>query len=88
MSHEKTRVTLYTRRGCHLCEEAKRELLSARPSESFTLEEVDIDTDPALRARFGHDIPVVYINDRVAFKHRLTATEFARQLRKAATSDG
>ena len=88
MSHEKARVTLYTRRGCHLCEEAKRELLAAGLSDLFTLEEVDIDADPSLRARFGHDIPVVYINRTMAFKHRLTAAEFARQLRKAVTGDG
>ena len=78
----KARVTIYTRPGCHLCDEAKREIGRAPCAELYTLEEVDIDGDPELARRYGWDIPVVLINDRVAFKHRLTAADFARQLRE------
>ncbi len=75
-------VTLYTRPGCHLCAAARRELLAAGQTDSYDLAEIDIDTDPALLARYGWDIPVVTINGVVAFKHRLTAVEFQRELQR------
>jgi glutaredoxin len=77
----RARVRVYTKPGCHLCDEAKREIERADCSELYTLEEVNIELDPELTRRYGWDIPVVTINDRVAFKHRLTADAFARQLR-------
>ncbi len=76
----KIRVTLYTRPGCHLCDEAKREILRAGCQNDYALEEVNIETDPALTARYGLDIPVIKIADTVAFKHRLTAEEFRKEL--------
>jgi glutaredoxin len=76
-------VTLYGRPGCHLCEEAEREILKAGRRDRYTLVKVDIDTDPALRARYGMDIPVVLIDGVIVFKHRLDAREFERQLARA-----
>lgn len=78
----KAHVILYTRPGCHLCEEVKRELLAAGCAGEYTLEEVNIDTDPALKERYGLEIPVVLINNVKAFKYRLTADEFKRKLRR------
>ncbi len=82
MTRTKPHVTLYTRPGCHLCEEAKREIRSAGATGAYTLEEIDIDTDPALVARYGWEIPVVLIDGATVFKYRLTAQEFLRQLRR------
>ncbi|HYO62920.1 MAG TPA: glutaredoxin family protein [Pyrinomonadaceae bacterium] len=78
MGRDKVQVTLYTRRGCHLCEEARREMLAAGIPERFTLVETDVDSDPALAARYGYDIPVILVNGRLTFKHRLTAAQFVR----------
>ncbi|HWP44401.1 MAG TPA: glutaredoxin family protein [Blastocatellia bacterium] len=77
-------VTIYTRPGCHLCEEAKASILSA--GGGFELEEINIDSDPALRARYGYDIPVVLINGVKVFKHRVDADEFRRKLRRFAST--
>lgn len=82
MKREKALVTLYTRPGCHLCEEAKRQIEEARCAELYTLEEVNIDLAPTLKARFGWDIPVVALNGTIVFKHRLTAAQFRRELLK------
>jgi glutaredoxin len=82
----KARVVIYTRPGCHLCDEAKAEIARARCDELFTLEEVNIDTDNELTRRYGYDIPVVTINGAHAFKHRLTAEDFKRELRRALDS--
>ena len=80
---DKARVVFYTKPGCHLCDEAKAEIRRAACDDHFTFEEVNIETDPDLKRRFGWDIPVVSINGTVAFKHRLTATDFRRAVRQA-----
>jgi hypothetical protein len=76
-------LVLYTRPGCHLCEVMKAEIELALARETYTLEELDIDRDPALVARFGESIPVLAIEGRVAFKLRLTAAELRRKVERA-----
>jgi hypothetical protein len=44
------------------------------------LAEVDIDRDPNLRERFDHEVPVLFIEDRKAFKYRTTQLELRRRL--------
>lgn len=58
------RVTLYTRPGCHLCEDARLvvERVCADLGEAY--EEVDITTDPQLLERFTEEIPVTYVDGR------------------------
>ena len=65
-------VTLYSRPGCRLCDEAKRELATAVPKA--TIVEVDVDSDPGLRERYGLDIPVAIVNGRELFRHRFDPT--------------
>ena len=89
MTAEPTRravVKLYTRPGCHLCDEAKREMAAADCADSYELEEIDVDTDPELRRRYGWDIPVVTVDGALAFKHRLTRQDFRDEIRRAAGS--
>ena len=83
---KKAKVTLYTRPGCHLCEEAKAAILSSAPNTDFTLEEINIDSDPDLKTRYGWDIPVVLINGIKVFKHRVDPREFRRKLIRIAGS--
>lgn len=80
----KARVTIYTRPGCHLCDEAKRSIHDAGRGDEFALEEVNIDEDPRLRDLYQYDIPVVFINGVKAFKHRVEPREFRRKLRRLA----
>ncbi len=63
-------LVLYSRAGCHLCDEA-RELLQAlldeRARQGLTtprLDEIDIESDPELERRFFTTIPVVELGDR------------------------
>jgi len=79
-------LTLYTRVGCHLCEEMKATIDRIRVNIPWTLSEVDIDTDPALVERFGRSIPVLAIAGRVAFKLRLSEEDFVRKLRREAAA--
>lgn len=79
----KAQVTLYTRPGCHLCDEAKQAMLAAGCRGKYTLQEINIDLDPELARRYGWDIPVVLINGIETFKHRLAASEFEREIERA-----
>ena len=74
------KVTLYTRKNCCLCENAKRVLQSVRNRARFELEEVDIDSDPELRKIYNDEVPVIAINGSKAFKYRLTEQELLKKL--------
>ena len=63
-----TRVTLYGKPGCCLCDEAKEAIKSARLDHDFELREVDISLDPALHREYGERIPVVDIDGEEAFE--------------------
>lgn len=76
----KAQVTLYSKPGCHLCEEMKSEIAKADCAEAFDLKEVNIETDATLFARYRFDIPVLTINGLEVFKHRLRAREFKAYL--------
>jgi glutaredoxin len=76
-------ITLYTRPGCHLCEEAKALIEPLLSEFGATLREVNIDDDAELTRRYGTDIPVVFIGARKAAKHRVDPVKFRRQLSDA-----
>ena len=82
----KARLLLYTRKDCCLCEEMKSTLLAVSTRVQFTLEEIDVDAAPALREKYGNDVPLLLINGRKAFKYRLTARELERRLRRESGS--
>ena len=81
---KKAIVTIYTRPGCHLCEEAKAAIRASDCDADFTLEEINIDLDPALGERYGYDVPVIFINGVKVFKHRVDPSEFRRKLKRLA----
>jgi len=74
------KVTLYTRKDCCLCEDAKRVLESVRNRARFELEEVDIDSDAGLRQIYNDEVPVIAINGSKAFKYRVTEQELLKKL--------
>ena len=60
-------VTLYGREGCHLCDDARAALERVRLRAPFALEEIDIEGDRALHARYLERIPVVAVDGRELF---------------------
>ncbi len=58
-SPERKRLTLYTRIGCHLCEEMLAELQSRVSEGRFVLSIVDVDSTPQLAKRYGERVPVL-----------------------------
>jgi glutaredoxin len=66
-----TRVTVYTRVGCHLCQEAERVLRAEQATAGFSLELVDIDRDPELASRYGVRVPVVAVDGQDLFEYEV-----------------
>jgi glutaredoxin len=73
-------VTLYTRPGCHLCEDAKTAIGPLLREFGAVLHEVNIDNDAVLEDRYGWDIPVIFIGAHKAAKHRVDVRQFRIQL--------
>jgi glutaredoxin len=74
-------VTVYSRPGCHLCDEMKAVADRVAQSIPFTIDIIDISNDPRLEARYALEIPVLLVNGRKAAKYRITEHELRRILR-------
>ena len=73
-------ITLYTRPGCHLCDDAKTIIARLASEFGAQLYEVDIDRDPLLRARYTNDVPVIFVGPRLLSKLRLDPARLRRAL--------
>ncbi len=76
-------VTLYTRPGCHLCDEAKAAIAPILREFGAVLHEVNVDENEVLKERYGWDVPVIFIGQHKAAKHRVDMEQFRRQMRDA-----
>jgi glutaredoxin len=73
-------VVLYTRERCSLCRTAKAAILSVRDEVAFEFREIDIGWSGELYEEHKHDIPVVEIDGKRAFKHRVDAAALKERL--------
>jgi hypothetical protein len=74
------RISIYSRPGCHLCDEMKSTVSRVAAVIPLILEEIDIATDPVLESLFGQEIPVLMVDGKKAAKHRVTEQELTRIL--------
>ncbi len=58
------RVTLYSRPGCHLCDDARAVIEAVCEELGESYEELSIDDDPVLADRFANEIPVTFVDGR------------------------
>ena len=75
------RLTIYSKPGCHLCDEMKAvvtQVISGR--EEIALEEIDISNHPALLALYELEIPVLLIEGKKVAKYRMTEEELRQKL--------
>jgi len=73
-------VIVYSRKGCHLCEIVKEQLLKLSRRGTFTWQEVDVDANRDLQREYNDQVPVVFIDGRKAFKYRMDEQEFLKKL--------
>jgi len=76
-------LVLYTRRGCHLCEEAEDVLVLL----GIDARHVDVDAEAAVRDRYGLRVPVLELAGRPLVGGRFRADELAVRLRDATARD-
>jgi glutaredoxin len=84
----KVHVIIYSRPGCHLCDEAKAAILSAGCSDQFVLQEIDIESNEELLRKYKYDIPVVAMNGVESFIHRVDPKEFKTRIKRISESGG
>jgi glutaredoxin len=83
-----TRLTLYTRPGCHLCEDAKAALarVEAATGEGFT--EVNIEGEDALEEEYGFRIPVLLLDGKEHGYWRVEEDRLLRDLQLSSPLRG
>jgi glutaredoxin len=78
------RLTIYSKPGCHLCDEMKSLVrrVVARQAEqrNINVDEIDISTDRELDERYGLEIPVLLINGKKVAKYRISEEELRRMV--------
>jgi glutaredoxin len=79
-------LTIYSRPGCHLCDEMKAVIAnvlqtSRMPLSPVRVEEIDVEGDADLERRFGLEVPVLLMNGKKMAKYRITAEDLRRILR-------
>jgi glutaredoxin len=80
MNQPTPRVILYTRQGCHLCDDAS----SVLARHGLPFEPIDVDQDPALRERYNECVPVVVIDGKERFRGRIDELLLRRLLANRA----
>ncbi|MGH9139868.1 MAG: glutaredoxin family protein [Vicinamibacterales bacterium] len=79
-------LTLYSRPGCHLCDEMKAVVQRVATTMAWpvTVEEIDISTDAGLETLYGPEIPVLLVDGRKVAKYRVAEGELRRILEDRA----
>jgi glutaredoxin len=74
------RLELYTRPGCHLGNDLRAICERLAEEIAFELTEVNIETDPALQARYEREVPVLFVDGRLVVRFRTSERELRRIL--------
>jgi glutaredoxin len=81
---EHLHFVLFTRQGCHLCEEGERLLQKQQERYHFKLEVVDVDSKKELADQFGEQVPVVAVNGQIRFHGQINPVLLTRLLKAEA----
>ena len=77
-----TRLTLFTRPGCHLCDDMKAVVEQIQHIHAVALDEVDISGQTELERRYGTEIPVLTHEARIVARIRTSPAELLEVLRE------
>lgn len=75
-------LTLYTRPGCHLCDEAKQKIAPLAEKYAAPIREVNIEEDPVLRALYNEEVPVLFLGSQKVAKFKVDAEQLRRRLER------
>ena len=71
---------LYSRPGCGLCEEMLSELAALPAAQGIPVDVLDVDREPAVKQRYGHKIPVLFLAGELVCHGRLDPDEVHKAL--------
>ena len=74
-------VEIYSRPGCHLCDEAKEIIERVQRRFPFMFQVINIETDSELENTYGEEIPVVFINGTREFTYHVDRAEFEEKVK-------
>ena len=78
-------LTLYTRPGCHLCDEMKAKVAPIAARHRFAVRERNIDEDSVLQQRFNDEIPVLFLGEKKIAKYFVDPVQLERLLKDAGS---
>jgi len=76
------KLTIYSKKDCHLCDIAKEILLNLQPELQFSITEVDIEKDSEKSEKYKYLIPVVEMDGEVIFTYRINEDELKNLIRQ------
>ena len=76
------RFTVVSREDCHLCDELLAQLRLFTADRAAVIDVVDVDSDPELRRRYGHQVPVLLLDGEPVCHGHFDADEVARLVRR------
>jgi glutaredoxin len=74
------RLTIFSRPGCHLCDEMKEVVHRVSASVPLALDEIDISGNAELERLYGVEIPVLMVDGKKVAKYRIGESELLRVL--------
>jgi len=74
-------AVIYTRQGCHLCDEAEAKLRRVARDFPMTIRKVDVDANPALRELYDYRVPVVEVDGRIVDEGAVTEYRLRQSLK-------
>jgi glutaredoxin len=77
-----TEITIYSRQGCHLCDDAFNTLESMRKELNFEIEVIDIDQDAELIKLYSDQVPVIHIDGQHHDFYKVDPVRFRSSLEK------
>ncbi|CAB4532475.1 unannotated protein [freshwater metagenome] len=78
----KNLITVYSRQGCHLCENAEEALADLKNELDFNLEVIFIDGNIDLEKLYGHEVPVIHIDGEHHDFYKVDPIRFKSSLEK------
>ena len=77
-----TKVTIYSRQGCHLCDDALNTLESMRDELNFEIDVINIDINPELIKLYSDQVPVIHIDGEHHDFYKVDPVRFRSSLEK------
>jgi len=77
------KLLLYSRQNCPLCDAFESELnefIQTTAKHIYKIEKQDVDNDESLKQQYGHDVPVLTLNNQLVCQHFFDKEKFLKVL--------